>query len=196
MPDKNITIRQLGADEIDLCRDLCNELMAFQKTQAVFKPEFFDNMSYETRMKPGYEGAMEKQVLIIEDGGTPIGYAFNTVDIVTAEAAVQYPKWVGDLPNPESIQGFYPTDTVFPAKIGFVNNLYFRPEYRGMGLGQKMVSEALAWFKSFGDLDGILVHVSNGNDAAQKMYEKCGFLYDHDTFAGFITTLKYPMEKL
>lgn len=196
MPNKNITIRPLEANEIDKCRELCNELMAFQKTKAVFKPEFFDNMSYETRMKPGYAGAMEKQVLLIEDAGTPVGYAFNTVDIVTEEAAKQYPKWVGELPNPEKIQGFYPSDTVFPAKIGFVNNLYFHPEYRGMGLGPKMVKLALEWFKTFGYLDGILVHVSNGNSDAQKMYEKCGFAYDHDTFGGFITTLKYPMENL
>ena len=42
----------VSEDNIFIIKDLCNELMAYQKSKAYIHPEFFDNMSFETRVLP------------------------------------------------------------------------------------------------------------------------------------------------
>lgn len=42
---KNITIEILGEEDIEQCRELCDELMAFQKSKAFLEPERFDGMN-------------------------------------------------------------------------------------------------------------------------------------------------------
>jgi hypothetical protein len=44
-------------EEIEYCRDLCNELMAFQKSKAHITPELFDHMNFDTRMIPSINSA-------------------------------------------------------------------------------------------------------------------------------------------
>lgn len=48
---ENITIEVVKYWSIEKCRELCNELMEFQKSKATINPERFDTMSIETRMK-------------------------------------------------------------------------------------------------------------------------------------------------
>lgn len=72
-----MTIEIIKNDDIGLCRDLCNELMAFQKSKAVIAPESFDNMNFDTRMLKSYENALEKQVILAKDKDVPVGYVFR-----------------------------------------------------------------------------------------------------------------------
>ena len=40
----------ISEDNIICFKDLCNELMAYQKSKANIHPELFDSMRFETRM--------------------------------------------------------------------------------------------------------------------------------------------------
>lgn len=53
---KNITFEIVTDGNIEHCRDLCDELMAFQKSMAVIAPEQFDGMSFDTRLKKPLKG--------------------------------------------------------------------------------------------------------------------------------------------
>ena len=46
--EKNITIEILREEDIGQCRELCNELMAFQQSIATITPEWFDGMTFDT----------------------------------------------------------------------------------------------------------------------------------------------------
>ena len=52
-----LTYEVISDETIDCCRDLCNELMVFQKSKARIKPELFDSMNFETRMIPSIKMA-------------------------------------------------------------------------------------------------------------------------------------------
>ena len=51
---ENITVEIVQDGNIEQCRALCDELMAFQKSQATLSPESFDFMNFDTRMKKGH----------------------------------------------------------------------------------------------------------------------------------------------
>ena len=180
----NITIELITADNIDLCRELCNELMAFQKSKAVIAQEVFDQMNFDTRMKVSYEKALRSQVLLVRDNGVPIGYVFSTVDDVVDPGQVTLPPWA-PVKEGEPVIGFNPA-WLKPQLVGTLSNLYFKEEYRGIGLGRHVVELAMEWFDSFDDVNVILIHVSNGNDAALRFYLNNGFTFSHDVFGGFI----------
>ena len=48
----NLTYEILHDEELESCRDICNELMTFQKSKAYITPERFDTMNFDTRMIP------------------------------------------------------------------------------------------------------------------------------------------------
>jgi len=48
---KNTTIEIIQDGNIEQCRELCNELMIFQKSKAYYVPERFDAIDFKTRMK-------------------------------------------------------------------------------------------------------------------------------------------------
>jgi predicted FMN-binding regulatory protein PaiB len=53
----SITYEILGTDNIDILKDLCNDLIAFQKNKAHIIPEWFDDISFETRLVPSVSSA-------------------------------------------------------------------------------------------------------------------------------------------
>lgn len=179
---ENITIEPIRDGRIEQCRDLCNELMALQKSRAVIDPERFDSMNFETRMKKSFEHALEKQVAVARDAETPVGYVFSTIDLVTERDRNAFPVWA-----PQMGEGFYPEWVKLPQKIGCLSNLYLRRDYRGSGLGAKLLQVSLEWLASFSDLDLIFVYISNGNEDALRFYLNYGFTYSHEVFGGFIT---------
>lgn len=180
---QNITIEMIKDGNIEPCRALCEELMAFQKSKAHIHPEWFDAMNFDTRMKKSYEDALENQVVIVKDNGVPVGYVFSTIENVDAADVTTYPGWALTAKNST---GFYPDWVTPPQKIGCLNNLYLRDEYRGSGLGLKLFDKAMEWLESFSDVHLIFVYISNGNDAALKFYLRSGFTFSHDVFDGFI----------
>ena len=179
-----ITIETLTGEQIDQCRDLCNELMAFQKSKAVLAPDAFDGMSFDTRMKKSYENALASQVIVAKDDGTPIGYVFSTIE-ATAGMKGAVPAWAPVKPG-EKVLGFLPEWEQLPEKVGILSNLYIRDAYRGSGLGSRLCDLSMDWLESFPDVDLSLVFISNGNNAALDFYLRHGFTYSHEVFGGFI----------
>lgn len=178
----NITIEVIREADIEQCRSLCDELMAFQKAKAVMAPERFDGMSFDTRMKRSFEHALEKQVVVAKDGDIPVGYVFSTIDLVTEQDRNAFPDWA-----PKEGMGFYPEWAELPQKIGCLSNLYIRDGYRGTGLGSQLFRMTMEWLESFDDVDLIFVYISNGNEAALRFYLDHGFTLSHKVFGGFIT---------
>ncbi|MBO7746823.1 GNAT family N-acetyltransferase [Paenibacillus sp. MWE-103] len=182
--DNRITIEVAQDGNIEQCRELCNELMAFQKANAQLRPELFDAMNFDTRMKRSYERALASQVLVAKEDGVPVGYAFSTIDDIS-QSRHAYPDWA---PRAEqgAYLGFYPDWDDLPDKAGCLNNLYIRDGYRHLGLGSKLFGMAMDWLDGFRDADVVFIFVSNGNEAALNFYLSRGFAFSHDVFGGFI----------
>ncbi len=62
-----------------------------------------------------------------------------------------------------------------PAQMGYINGLYLLPSYRKMGLGQKLLNEGHAWFRSY-NLQLVELYTACGNAAAKKFWMKNGYL--------------------
>jgi GNAT superfamily N-acetyltransferase len=167
-----ITFEIVQDDNIEQCRELCNELMALQKSKAYLEPERFDAMNFDTRMKKSYEGALDKQVVVVKDNGIPVGYVFSTIDSLDSMRASPFQL----LPQRDDL----------PQRIGCLSNLYLREKYRGTGLGSKLFEMSMDWLESFADIGLIYVFISNGNDDAYNFYIRHGFAYSHDVLGGFI----------
>ena len=182
---KNITIDIVRDGNIEQCRDLCNELMAFQKAKATIFPECFDPMNFDTRMKRSWEHALDRQVIVAKDGGVPVGYVFSTIENI-GESRYAIPDWA---PKVENGKGFYPDWPDLPPKVGCLSNLYLRDGYRNLGLGSKLFDMAMEWLESFEDVPVIFIYISNGNDEALDFYLKRGFTISHEVFGGFITAV-------
>jgi len=73
----------ISEKDIDCIKDLCNELMAYQKSKAYIHPEFFDNMRFETRVIPSVKSAKANFAIIAKDGDEIVGYAYPNTGIVT-----------------------------------------------------------------------------------------------------------------
>jgi hypothetical protein len=89
---ENITIEVVKDGNIEQCRELCNELMAFQKSKAAIAPEIFDTMNFDTRMKKSYESSIQSQVIVVKDSGIPVGYVFSTIENIENSKST-YPEW-------------------------------------------------------------------------------------------------------
>jgi ribosomal protein S18 acetylase RimI-like enzyme len=189
---ENITIEVVNNGNIEQCRELCNELMAFQKSKATIAPEKFDTMNFDTRMKKSYESSLESQVIVVKDNGIPVGYVFSTIENIEHSKS-SYPEWA-PIDDIENSKGFYPEWDNIPNKIGCLNNLYLRDKYRDRGLGSRLFELSMEWLESFVDVDLVLIYVSNGNDAALKFYLSRGFIFSHDVFGGFIKAI-YKFKK-
>ncbi|TCM96967.1 ribosomal protein S18 acetylase RimI-like enzyme [Paenibacillus sp. BK033] len=189
----NITIEVVKDGNIEPCRELCNELMAFQKSRAVMAPEVFDWMNFDTRMRRSYDGALHAHVLIARDEDVPVGYAFSTIEDLEP-GDDKLPAWAPNRHLADS-KGFYPDWVELPKKIGFLSNLYLRDGYRSMGLGAKLFKASMEWLESFPDVDLLLIYVSNGNEDALQYYLKHGFTYSHDVFGGFIKAVYKKLSK-
>jgi len=64
----NIKYEIIPDENIECCRDLCNELMVFQKSKARIKPELFNNMNFDTRMIPSMKRAIHNYIVFAKDG--------------------------------------------------------------------------------------------------------------------------------
>lgn len=175
---ENITIEVIKDGNIEQCRELCNELMVFQKSKANIEPERFDTMNFDTRMKKSHESSLENRVIVVKDNGIPVGYVFSIVeDMENSKGSGLYPEWDN-----------------LPKKIGCLSNLYFRDKYRGIGLGSKMFEMSMEWFESLPDVDLIFIYVSNGNETALNFYLSRGFTFSHEVWGGFIKAI-YKFKK-
>lgn len=180
-----IKLELIEGENIEQCRELCNELMVFQKSKATFSKGSFDWMNFDTRMKKSYEEALQRHVVVAKDGDMPIGYVFSTIDEENEASRDYFPDWA-PMKGVKEATGFFPDWVKLPQKIGCLSNLYIRENYRRLGLGSKMLGMAMNWLESFDDVKLIFVYISNGNDAALDFYLKQGFKFSHNVFGEFI----------
>ncbi|MCL1892866.1 MAG: GNAT family N-acetyltransferase [Holophagaceae bacterium] len=183
-----MTLEVVNDGNIEPCRHLCNELMAYQQSKAKLLPEIFDQMNFDTRMVLSYKQAIASHVVVARDkNNVPVGYVFSTIENVFYKDS-HIPEWASSISSGE-ILGFYPKWDNLPAKTGCVNNLYLRKAYQRMGLGKKLMDMSMEWFSTFSDINLVFVYISNGNDSAINFYKKYGFSNSHEVFGGFIHAL-------
>ncbi|MEM2146283.1 MAG: GNAT family N-acetyltransferase [Candidatus Jordarchaeaceae archaeon] len=72
-----------------------------------------------------------------------------------------------------TISRMFPLDVTEHA-VGTINDVYVLPEFRGRGVGKRMVAECLEKFKARG-VKNVRLSVLAENKAAIKLYEKLNF---------------------
>jgi len=162
-------------------KELCDELMLYQKSKAVVHPEWFDNMSYETRLVPSLEGARNNLIIGAKSSDEYVGYAYSNIAKKTTYSggfATLAPVNFFDL---ESVKGEY---------VGCLSQFYIKEDYRGKGIGTILFNKSMDWLKSIPDINDLFIFVSNGNDTALNFYLGKGFTVSHQILNGFITVLR------
>jgi GNAT superfamily N-acetyltransferase len=172
----SITYEVIPNDKIEYCRDLCNELMVFQKSVATVTPELFDPMSFDTRMVPSVKSALNNYIVVVRDDDKPVGYVYSNVS----------PKETYS----SDFATFFDLSSVKRDNVGCLSQFYIKEEYRKMGIGSVLFDMSMKWLKEFDDIDDYFVFVSNGNTNALEFYKSKGFVVSHDILDGFITVLR------
>jgi predicted FMN-binding regulatory protein PaiB len=75
----NLNYEVIPDEKIECCRDICNELMVFQKSKAYIKPELFDNMNFDTRMIPSLKNAINNYTVVVKDDEKIVGYVYSNI---------------------------------------------------------------------------------------------------------------------
>ena len=171
----------ISDDNIICIKDLCNELMAYQKSVAYLYPEFFDNMSFETRMIPSVKSASANYVIVAKDNEKIVSYAYSNIS----------PKetYSNDFATLEC-DAFFDFDSVKKAEVGCLSQFYIKESYRNMGIGSVLFKKSMKWLNSFKSISDLFIFVSNGNDNALKFYQGKDFKISHQILNGFITVLR------
>lgn len=177
----NILYEVISGDNITCIKELCNELMTFQKSKAYIHPEFFDNMSFETRMIPSVKSSKANFILVAKDNEEIIGYAYSNISPKTT--------YSGGFATLAPVD-FFDFTSVMGNDVGCLSQFYLKEGYRNHGIGSVLFNRSMEWLKSYGDIEDFFIFVSNGNDNALKFYEGKGFKVSHLILDGFITVLR------
>lgn len=172
----NLTFEVISDEEIEYCRELCNELMAFQKSKAYITPELFDSMNFDTRMVPSIKSAIHNFIVVVKDADKIIGYVFSNISPKEAYS--------------NDFATFFDLSTVRKNNVGCLSQFYIKEEYRQYGVGSKLFNMSMAWLKQFEEIEDYFIFVSNGNHDALDFYKRKGFLVSHEILDGFITVLR------
>ena len=172
----NLTYEAISDKEIEFCRDLCNELMAFQKTKAYITPELFDDMNFDTRMVPSIKSALHNYIVVVKDKDQIVGYVYSNIS----------PKetYFNDFAT------FFDLSSVRRQNVGCLSQFFIKEEYREYGVGSKLFKMSTAWLNQFDEVEDYFIFVSNGNTNALEFYKRKGFSVCHDILDGFITVLR------
>lgn len=85
----------------------------------------------------------------------------------------------------ENLIGFvqlYPSfSSVSMKRLWVLNDLYVKESVRGKGYGEKLIKKAIAFAMETG-AKGLLLETAQDNRAAQKLYEKIGFVKETNFF--------------
>jgi GNAT superfamily N-acetyltransferase len=177
----NIGYEVIPEYNVVLVRDLCNELMMFQKSKAYIHPEWFDNMCFETRLLPSVKSAESNFIVTAKDGDEIVGYAYSNI--------CDKRTYSGGFATLEPVD-FFDFDSVKGDGVGCLSQFYIRDGYRNSGIGGVLFRRSLEWLVSFETLKDLFIFVSNGNDNALKFYLNRGFKESHQILGGFITVLR------
>lgn len=166
----------LSEDNMILIKELCNDLMAYQKTKAHIRPELFDGMCFETRMVPSVKNAKANYIVAAKDGPEIIGYVYSNVS----------PKTAYD----NTFATFFDLDSVKNDDVGCLSQFYLKDGYRNRGIGTVLFQMSMDWLSTFKSTRDLFIFVSNGNDSALKFYLGKDFKISHQILDGFITVLR------
>ncbi|SDM74590.1 Acetyltransferase (GNAT) family protein [Fictibacillus solisalsi] len=172
----NLTYEILPDDQAVQCKELCNELMGYQKSRAVIKPELFDSMNFETRMLPSMGSALHNHLVAVKDEDEMIGYVYSNVS----------PK----ITYSNDFATFFDLDSVSGDYVGCLSQFYIKDGYRQYGVGSKLFEMSMEWLRQFNEVEDLFIYVSNGNENALEFYKRKGFVVTHDILDGFITVLR------
>ncbi len=177
----SIRYEVLSDDNILCIRDLCNALMTYQKSKAAIHPEWFDNMSFETRMIPSVRSAKANFVIVAMEGDEVVGYAYSNICPKTT--------YSGGFATLAPVN-FFDFDSVQGDDVGCLSQFYIKEGSRSSGIGTVLFDKSMEWLKSFESIHDLFIFVSNGNDNALKFYLNKGFKISHRILDGFITVLR------
>lgn len=163
-------------EEIECCRELCNELMAFQKSKAYIQPELFDHMNFDTRMIPSVEKALHNYIVVVKAENKIVGYVYSNIS----------PKETYS----NEFATFFDLSSVTGDNVGCLSQFYISEGYRQYGIGSKLFTMSMEWLQQFDEIEDYFIFVSNGNDEALEFYKRKGFSVSHDILDGFITVLR------
>ncbi|MGG4169415.1 GNAT family N-acetyltransferase [Rossellomorea vietnamensis] len=174
----NLQYEVIPEEKAEYCRDLCNELMLFQKSKAFIAPERFDTMNFDTRMLPSIQSAVHNYLVIVKDPEKNEVIAYVYTNISPKEA------YSNDFAT------FFDLSSVQKENVGCLSQFYIKEGYRQLGIGSKLFDMSMKWLKSFEDIEDYFVFTSNGNLEALAFYKRRGFTVSHDILDGFITVLR------
>jgi GNAT superfamily N-acetyltransferase len=172
----NLKYEIIPEERIEDCRDLCNELMSFQKSQAYIKPELFDNMNFKTRLIPSIKSAIHNYIVVVKHDDNIVGYVYSNIS----------PKEIFS----NEFATFFDLSSVSRKNVGCLSQFYIKEGYRQYGVGSQLFNMSVKWLNQFKDVEDYFIFVSNGNDNALEFYKRKGFSVSHDILDGFITVLR------
>lgn len=179
----------VSENNVNCIKDLCNELMIYQKSKAYIHPEFFDNMSFETRMIPSLKSSKANYIVIAKDNNEIVGYAYSTI--------APKKSYSGSFATLQC-DAFFDFDSVKTEDVGCLSQFFIKDNYRNLGIGSTLFSMSMDWLKSFEEINDLFIFVSNGNDNALKFYQDKDFKVSHKILDKFITVLRniwFPYSK-
>ncbi|CAH0346649.1 GNAT family N-acetyltransferase [Bacillus sp. CECT 9360] len=176
----NLKYEMIPDEKIEYCRDLCNELMAFQKSKSHIKPELFDNMNFDTRMIPSIQNAIHNYTVIVRHDDKIVGYVYSNISSKETYS--------------NEFATFFDLSTVRGNNVGCLSQFYIKEDYRQYGIGSKLFDMSMKWLTQFDDVEDYFIYVSNGNDDALEFYRRKGFSVSHDILDGFITVLRHKNQ--
>lgn len=171
----------ISDDNIICIKDLCNKLMTYQKSKAYISPEFFDSMSFETRLTPSVKSAKANYIIAAKDDNEIVGYAYSNIS----------PKetYSDDFATLKC-DSFFDFNSVKNDDVGCLSQFFIKESYRNTGIGSVLFEKSMDWLNSFKSISDLFIFVSNGNDNALKFYKGKGFKVSHQILDGFITVLR------
>lgn len=172
----NIKYEFISEEKAELCRELCNELMVFQKSVAKIRTELSDPMCFETRMIPSIESSIHNYIVLAKDDDKPVGYVYSNISPKEAYS--------------NDFATFFSLSSIKRENVGCLSQFYIREDYRKMRIGSVLFDMSMDWLNRFENVDDYFVFVSNGNDNALEFYERKGFVYSHKIMDGFISVLR------
>jgi hypothetical protein len=172
----SIQYEVISDDNLFCIKDLCNELMSYQKSKALIRQELFDGMSFETRMITSVKNAIANHIVIAKDGNEIVGYVYSNIS--------------SKMTYSNEFATFFDLDSVNNDAVGCLSQFYIKEGYRNTGMGTVLFDKSMAWLNSCKSISDLFIFVSNGNVNALKFYQGKGFKISHQILDGFITVLR------
>lgn len=177
----NVTYEEISEDKIDVCKDICNELMAYQKSISYIKTELFDDMNFESRLVSSVKKALHNQIVVVKDNEKIVGYVYSNVSPKEAYS--------------NDFATFFDLSSVRGNHVGCLSQFYIKEGYRQYGIGSILFKKSMEWLRQFEDIEDYFIFVSNGNVVALEFYKRKGFFVSHDILDGFITVLRNKEQR-